>query len=204
MIDVVGVGGAGVNIINNMVKNNLDNVNFIVVDTHEEAVTNDTSVEKILLDKNILNEGDGNIKINNITEIVSKHFNNANVVFIITGLGGKTGSELTPFIVECAKKSNAFVVAGVTIPFVFEGPSRKKKSLTSIENIRKFADKVFVLSNDELLQKVSPNVTMHEAFSKQNAVFIDMVNFVSKLANVDEIKDRINNFSHELLSDAYQ
>ena len=160
--------------------------------------------QTFFLNVNILNEDDGSVKINDIIEIISKHLNNANVVFVITGLGGKTGSELTPIIIECAKNSNAFVIAGVTTPFTFEGPSRKKKSLTSIENIRKFADKVFVMSNDELLQKVNSNIAMREAFSKQDAVFADIVKFISKLANVNELKDKINDFSHELLSNAYQ
>jgi len=175
-IVTVGVGGAGNNTINRLIRAGVKGTELLAVNTDRQHLSMiDDKAKKILIGKSVtkgLGAG-GFAEIGAKAAEVDKadleaELSGAHLVFICAGMGGGTGTGAAPVIAEIAKRQGAITVAMVTYPFHLER-ARKLKADAGIEALRKTADSVIILDNNRLVEIV-PNLPMNQAFSVADEV----------------------------------
>ncbi len=170
-IVTVGIGGAGNNTINRLIKTGVKGTELVAVNTdrqhlnivHERA-------RKVLIGKSVtkgLGAGgypDVGAKSAEVDRpLIERELEGAHLCFICAGMGGGTGGGAAPIVAQIAKEQGAIVVAMVTYPFSLER-ARKKKAEEGIKNLKKYSDSVIIVDNNRLVQLV-PNLPMAEAFA---------------------------------------
>ncbi len=177
IITVFGVGGAGGNAVNNMIKSNLKGANFVVTNTDAQALAHSQSVNKIQLGIS-LTKGLGagaspdigrESAIESESEIRS-HLEGSNMVFITAGMGGGTGTGASPIIAKLAKELGILTVGVVTKPFLFEGSKRMKAADKGLMELQKYVDTLIVIPNQNLFRIANENTTFQEAFEMADEV----------------------------------
>ncbi len=157
-IKVIGVGGGGGNAVSYMFNNEIEGVDFILMNTDKTALRRSTVPKRILLGKNGLGAGsDPNVgrvamarEEENIRRLLS---DSTEMVFITATLGGGTGTGGAPVVARVAKELGILTIGVVTTPFSFEGPVRKKNAEEGIREMRKYVDSLVIISNDRLVPK---------------------------------------------------
>ena len=172
-IKVVGVGGAGCNAVNRMIHTGLKGVDFISINTDQQALSylQDDTARIIPIGQNTTKGvgAGGNPEIGkkaieeNRAEIVSA-LQGADMVFITAGMGGGTGTGASPTVAEIAKEIGALSVAVVTKPFSFEGRMRSIVAEKGIAQLKEKVDALIVIPNDNLLKVVDKKTSLIEAF----------------------------------------
>ncbi len=176
-IKVIGVGGAGGNAIQRMIKENLTDVDFIAVNTDAQALNDNPAPTKIQIGAS-LTRGLGagaDAKIGYHAAIESKDrlediVRDTDMIFITAGMGGGTGTGAAPVIAEIAKNSGALTVGFVTKPFAFEGHLRMKRAEEGIERLREHVDTLIVVPNEKLTDIVDDETNFEEAFSIADSI----------------------------------
>lgn len=177
IITVFGVGGAGGNAVNNMIKCKLKGANFVVTNTDAQALMHSESTNKIQLGA-ALTKGLGagaspevgmSSAIESETEIKS-YLEGSNMVFITAGMGGGTGTGASPVIARLAKELGILTVGVVTKPFLFEGAKRMKVADQGIAELQKYVDTLIVIPNQNLFRIANENTTFQEAFELADEV----------------------------------
>ena len=170
-IVTIGVGGAGNNTVNRLLKVGVKGTELVAVNTdvtHFKIV--DDRIKKILIGKSITKGlgagGDPNVGVKAAEvdrQVLEEVLSGAQLVFLCAGMGGGTGTGAAPVIAQIAKDSGAIVVAMVTYPFDLERV-RKVKAEEGIQQLRKSCDSVVIVDNNRLV-KLVPNLPMNEAFA---------------------------------------
>ena len=197
-IKVLGAGGGGSNAVNRMIEDEIQNVDFIVVDTNAISAAKSKA-------QNIIQNGENEAKgigaganpevgensAKENAEEIAASLVNTDLLFLTAGMGGGTGTGALPVIAEMAKEMGILTIGIVTKPFKFEGKMREKKAMTGIEKLKQNVDALIVIENDKLLKINSDNVTIVDAFKqadntlKQGIVGItDLLNTVGEI-NID-------------------
>ncbi len=187
-INIIGVGGAGTNVLNHMIASKLSGVNFIVADTDCQTLVNSKVPVKIEIGKK-LTKGAGataDLQIGKQAALESKEvIRNAlegyHMVIIIAGLGGGTGTGAAPIIADICQEIGALTVAVVTKPFSIEGEKPNKKAKEGIRILNKFADTVIAIPNDRLRGLISKDATMAEIFKKPDEILLHSVKGITDL-----------------------
>ncbi len=170
-IVTIGVGGAGNNTINRLIRAGVKGTDLLAVNTDRQHLTIvDEKAKKMLIGKSItrgLGAGgypDVGAKAAEVDRpLLEKELEGAHLVFLCAGMGGGTGTGAAPVIAEIAKEQGAITVAMVTYPFNLER-ARRAKADDGITRLRKVTDSVIILDNNRLV-KLVPNLPMNEAFS---------------------------------------
>ena len=147
-VKVIGVGGGGGNAVNQMFRQGIKDVDFVLCNTDAQAMVNSPVEFKIQLGASLTEgRGAGNkpeigrqAAIESLQHIVDFLSNNTKMVFITAGMGGGTGTGAAPIIAKAAKELGILTVAIVTIPFRNEGKKRIAQAVEGIENIRQHVD----------------------------------------------------------------
>jgi len=170
-IVTVGVGGAGNNTINRLIRSGVKGCELVAVNTDRQHLNMlHERARKVLIGKSITKglgaggypeTGAKSAEVDRA--LLEKELEGAHLVFICAGMGGGTGTGAAPVIAEIAKEQGAIVVAMVTYPFALER-ARRIKADEGIGKMRKNCDSVIVLDNNRLV-KLVPNLPMNEAFS---------------------------------------
>lgn len=177
IITVFGVGGAGGNAVNNMLKSNLKGANFVVTNTDAQALAHSQSKNKIQLGVS-LTKGLGagaspdvgkDSAIESENEIRS-HLEGSNMVFITAGMGGGTGTGASPIIARLARELGILTVGVVTLPFLFEGDKRRRAADKGLLELQKHVDTLIVIPNQNLFRIANENTTFQEAFEMADEV----------------------------------
>ena len=171
-IKIIGVGGAGNNAVDRLKLEDLQNVNLAVLNTDREVLNASPLQEKMMIGRSVtrgLGAG-GEAEIGRQAalhdrESLSRWIEGVDLVFLLAGLGGGTGSGATPILAEVAQKAGALVIAFVTLPFTFEGKRRHQQAEESLADLRSLCHAVIPLPNDILLQQVDESATVLEAFA---------------------------------------
>ncbi len=171
VIKVVGVGGGGGNALNNIIRSEVSDVDFIAVNTDMAALDLSEAPYKFILGKN-LTKGRGAgadprrgfQAAEESKEELNQLLAGADMVFITAGMGGGTGTGASPVIAQVARELGALVVAVVTIPFSWEGKRKINQALEGIENLREKVDALIIIENDRLLQISDKATTFSDAF----------------------------------------
>ena len=188
---VVGVGGAGNSVLNNMIKNHLLGVEFIAINTDVQALEHSKAGIRIQIGRNTtkgLGAGadpkKGREAIEEDRDAVAEALKGADMVFITAGEGGGTGTGASPVVAEIAKSMNALTVGVVTKPFPFEGPKRMQRALAGIAELKEKVDTLIVIPNQKLLTLVEEDTSLEDAFIMADEVLLKAVKGISDLVNL--------------------
>ena len=185
---VLGVGGAGGNAINGMIDSGLQGVEFIAVNTDAQDLKESKAKSKVQIGLNLtkglgagakldIGQAAADESLNDIINILQ----GANMVFITAGMGGGTGTGSAHVIARAAKELNILTVGVVTLPFLYEGPSRMRRAQQGLEELRKHVDTIIVVPNQNLFKIASEQTTFEESFELSNDVLLHGVQSITDL-----------------------
>jgi cell division protein FtsZ len=185
---VLGVGGAGGNAINEMIDNGLQGVEFVAVNTDAQDLKHSKAKAKIQIGLNLTKGLGAGAKLDigqaaadeSLNEIVNT-LQGSNMVFIAAGMGGGTGTGAAHVIARAAKELNILTVGVVTLPFLYEGPSRMRRAQQGLEELRKHVDTIIVIPNQNLFKIANEQTTFKESFNLSNNVLMHGVQSVTDL-----------------------
>jgi len=190
-IKVVGCGGGGNNAVNRMMDAGLRGVEFIAVNTDRQALGQSNAQVKIQIGEKLtkgLGAGAhpdvGRRAAEESREEIASALKGADLVFITAGMGGGTGTGAAPIVAEVARDLGMLTIAVVTKPFNFEGKQRMKNAEAGIEELKTNVDTLVVIPNDRLLQVVSKQTSMIEAFRVADDVLRQGIQGISDLIAV--------------------
>ena len=189
-IKVVGVGGGGGNAVNRMVHCNIQDVEFVAVNSDKPALAKSTATHKILIgEKATKGMGAGarpevgTRAAEESREALTDVLTGAEMVFITAGMGGGTGTGAAPVVAKIAKDLGILTVAVVTTPFAFEGNRRMKQAQEGIKELAQYVDSIMVIPNENLKYVTEEKITLLNAFEIANDVLRQGVQSVSDLVN---------------------
>ena len=185
---VVGVGGAGGNALNEMIDNGLQGVEFIAVNTDAQDLKLSKAKARIQIGLSLTKGLGAGAKHDigqaaadeSLNEIVNT-LQGSNMVFIAAGMGGGTGTGAAHVIARAAKELNILTVGVVTLPFLYEGPSRMRRAQQGLEELRKHVDTIIVIPNQNLFKIANEQTTFEESFNLSNNVLMQGVQSVTDL-----------------------
>ncbi|MFZ8898609.1 MAG: cell division protein FtsZ [Alphaproteobacteria bacterium] len=187
-ITVVGVGGAGGNAVNNMIRSNLSGVEFLVANTDAQALEMSSADQRIQLGLNLthgLGAGArpeiGRAAAEEAIEEIMGRLSKSHMVFITAGMGGGTGTGAAPVIARAARESGVLTVGVVTKPFHFEGANRMRAADSGIEELAKHVDTLIIIPNQNLFRIANEKTTFAEAFQLADDVLYSGVRGVTDL-----------------------
>jgi cell division protein FtsZ len=187
-LKVVGIGGAGGNVVNRMVGSGTNGVEFIAVNTDKQALAMSTADQKIQIgDKLTHGQGAGSDPTvggkaaeENRNEI-AKCLEGTDMVFLTAGMGGGTGTGACPVVADIAKEAGILTVGVVTKPFGFEGKKRMTQAMNGIDELLGKVDSLLVIPNDRLKYATDQKVTLANAFEIADEVLHEAVTSISGL-----------------------
>ena len=191
VIKVIGVGGGGGSAINRMIENDVQGVEFIVMNTDAQVLKLSKADVRLQLGK-MLTRGLGagaNPEVgrqaaleseDEIREILSE----TDMVFITAGMGGGTGTGAAPVIARIAREMGCLTIGIVTKPFSFEGRKRTAVALQGLEELKPFVDTLIVIPNDKLLYIVDKDTPYLDAFREADNVLRQGVQGITEIIAV--------------------
>ncbi len=182
-IVVFGVGGAGINSVNNMILSGLDNVKFIVANTDCQSLSNSLAECKIQLGAKCTkglgagaNPEIGKQSAEEAIDTIKREIADADMLFIATGMGGGTGTGASPVIAKIAHDLGILTVAIATKPFLLEGKKRMQTANKGIEELEKIVDTLIIIENQKLVSL--SNISMVDGFSMADSMLRKAVHCV--------------------------
>lgn len=189
-ITVIGVGGAGGNAVNNMIRAKLEGVEFIVANTDAQSleqslVPEDKRIQLGFYITQGLGAGSkpdvGRASAEESMDDIIGHLRGSNMVFITGGMGGGTGTGAAPVIARAARESGILTVGVVTKPFHFEGAHRGRSAESGIEELQQYVDTLIVIPNQNLFRIANERTTFADAFKMADDVLYSGVRGVTDL-----------------------
>ena len=187
-ISVIGVGGAGGNAIANMIRADVQGVDFIVANTDAQALNASTADRRIQLGLKItqgLGAGSrpeiGRAAAEETLEEIERALEGAHMCFIAAGMGGGTGTGAAPVIAKAARDKGILTVGVVTKPFAFEGARRGRSAEAGIDELQQHVDTLIVIPNQNLFRLANSETTFKEAFEMADEVLQQGVRGITDL-----------------------
>ena len=187
-IKVVGVGGAGNNVVNRMVKAGTQGVEFVAINTDRQALAVSNADQKLQIGEKLTralgagaDPGVGRKAADESREMLSDAIRGADMVFITAGMGGGTGTGAAPVVAEIAKDAGLLTVGVVTKPFKFEGKRRMDQANAGIKELLGRVDSLLIIPNDRLKFATDQKVTLANAFEIADDVLLQAVTSISNL-----------------------
>jgi len=193
IIKVIGVGGGGGNAVNNMYKQGIHDVSFVVCNTDAQALKDSPVPERLQLGSEGLGAGNRPEKARqaaeeSIDDIKAMLSDGTKMDFITAGMGGGTGTGAAPVIAQVSKELGILTVGIVTIPFKFEGDKKIDQALDGVDEMAKHVDALLVINN-ERLRKVYPDLSLLNGFAKAD----DTLSVAAKsIAEIITVRGLIN------------
>ncbi len=187
-IKVIGIGGAGNNVVNRMVKSGTQGVQFIAVNTDKPALSISAADEKIQIGEKLTHgQGAGadpeigRKAAEESRNNIAKALENADMVFIAAGMGGGTGTGASPIVADIARELGVLTVGVVTKPFSFEGKRRMQQAEEGISNLLGKVDSLLIIPNDRIKHATDQKLTFANAFEIADDVLLQAVTSISEL-----------------------
>ena len=186
VIKVIGVGGAGGNAVDHMIRAGVEGVEFICCNTDAQALKRTQAKIKLQLGTSGLGAGAkpdaGRIAAQNDRERIAEALDGAHMVFITAGMGGGTGTGAAPVVAEIAHENGILTVAVVTKPFRFEG-KRMKVAEAGLDELSQHVDALIVILNERLMEVLGDDVSVQEAFMAADNVLHNAVAGIAEIIN---------------------
>ncbi|HEV8014277.1 MAG TPA: cell division protein FtsZ [Stellaceae bacterium] len=176
-ITVIGVGGAGGNAVNNMIRSNLAGVEFVICNTDAQAMKQNLCERRIQMGIGVtrgLGAGSrpevGRAAAEEALEEIMIALEGSNMAFITAGMGGGTGTGAAPVIARAARESGILTIGVVTKPFQFEGTHRMRLAEAGILELQKYVDTLIIIPNQNLFRVANERTTFADAFKMADDV----------------------------------
>ena len=190
-IKVVGIGGGGNNAIREMVRQEMNNLDLVAINTDLQSLSLSEAEFKIQIGKSLTNGlgTGGNPELGKKAaeedkDKISKILEKADIVFITAGMGGGTGSGASSTVAKIAKQQGILTIGVVTKPFAFEEKKRKLQAEAGIEELKKEVDALITVSNDRLLRISAKDTSMKGAFEMADKVLRQSVQAIADLITI--------------------
>ncbi|MEY2480566.1 MAG: cell division protein FtsZ [Verrucomicrobiota bacterium] len=171
-IKVVGVGGAGANVLDRIVLDGLETADMIAINTDAQSLASSVATTKVQLGRAVTRGlgagGDPEVGYEAAVESADEirdALKDARMIFICAGLGGGTGSGAAPVVAQLAREAGSLVIAFATLPFTFEGKRRAAQAHDAFTRLHEIADAVICFENDRMGDMVAPKAGIHQAFA---------------------------------------
>jgi len=212
-IKIIGVGGAGGNAINTMIRNELGDVEFIAANTDSGDLQKSLAKMKLQLGKKLTrglgtgaNPETGSRSAEESKDEIKSHLEGADMIFLAAGMGGGTGTGATPIIAKIAREMGILTLGIVTTPFPFEGEKRAENADHGIRHLSEYVDTLIVIPNEKLCE-IYGNATIMSAFQNADNILYEAAKAVSDiititgLINVDfaDVKAVMQNSGYALM-----
>lgn len=191
IIKVIGVGGAGGNAIDTMIRQGLEGAEFLVANTDRQALERSLAPTKINIGVKTtrgLGAGAdpevGKKAAEEDRERLKEALSGSDMIFIAAGMGKGTGTGAAPVIAEIAKELGSLTIAVVTRPFAHEGRQRQKNAERGIEELVKAVDTLIVIPNDRILQVAGRSVSFKDAFRIADQVLYQSVRGITDIITI--------------------
>ncbi|MBO5954049.1 MAG: cell division protein FtsZ [Oscillospiraceae bacterium] len=192
-IKVVGIGGAGNNVINRMIEAGVGGVDFVVVNTDKQDLNKSVCKTKIQIGEKLT----GGMGAGSKPEIgkqsaeesraqIAKILEDTDMVFITAGMGGGTGTGAAPIVADLAHEAGILTVGVVTKPFKFEGANRMRQAEAGIAELGGKVDSLIIIPNDRLKYVTDQKITFANAFGIADDVLKQAVTSISELVGYSE------------------
>ena len=187
-IKVIGVGGAGNNVINRMIEAGVSGVDFVVINTDKQDLNKSNCKNKVQIGEKLT----GGMGAGSKPEIgqksaeesraqIAKVLEGTDMVFITAGMGGGTGTGAAPIVAELAHEAGILTVGVVTKPFKFEGANRMRQAEAGIAALNGKVDSLLIIPNDRLKYVTDQKITFANAFGIADDVLKQAVTSISEL-----------------------
>ena len=192
-IKVIGVGGAGNNVINRMIDSGVGGVDFIVINTDKQDLNKSVCKNKVQIGEKLT----GGMGAGSKPEIgqksaeesrtqIAKILENTDMVFITAGMGGGTGTGAAPIVADLAHEAGILTVGVVTKPFKFEGANRMRQAEAGIAALSEKVDSLIIIPNDRLKYVTDQKITFANAFGIADDVLKQAVTSISELVGYSD------------------
>ena len=192
-IKVIGVGGAGNNVINRMIESGVSGVDFIVVNTDKQDLNKSICKNKLQIGEKLTNgmgagskPDVGKKSAEESRALIAKALEGTDMVFITAGMGGGTGTGAAPIVADLAHEAGILTVGVVTKPFKFEGANRMRQAESGIEALAAKVDSLIVIPNDRLKYVTDQKITFANAFGIADDVLKMAVTSISELVGYSD------------------
>ncbi len=193
-IKVIGIGGAGSNAVDSMIRANMEGVDFVACNTDQQTLENSLAETKIQLGAQTTqgfgtgsNPKKGAQAAKEALEEIQEILANTQLLFLTAGMGGGTGTGAIPIIAEMARDMGILTVAVVTKPFAFEGERRLKAAQTGIRKLGQYVDTLIVINNQNLFEIADESTTFNDAFHMTNEVVASGIKGITDLMTMPGI-----------------
>ena len=187
-IKVIGVGGAGNNVINRMISSGVDGVEFVVINTDKQDLNKSVCKNKVQIGEKLTNGMGAGSKpeigqksAEESRAQIAKVLENTDMVFITAGMGGGTGTGAAPIVADLAREQGILTVGVVTKPFKFEGANRMRQADMGIAALGDKVDSLVIIPNDRLKYVTDQKITFANAFGIADDVLKMAVTSISEL-----------------------
>ncbi len=190
-IKVIGLGGGGCNAVTRMVREGIQGVEFIGMNTDAQALGLTESPVRVQLGEKVtrgLGAGGNHIlgqkAADESRDEIKTLVSGADMVFVTAGMGGGTGTGAAPIVAEIARQSGALTIGVVTKPFSFEGTHRTKVAEEGINTLLGQVDTLVIIPNDRLLLQCDQKTSVDSAFKMADDVLTRGVQAISEVITV--------------------
>ena len=186
VIKVIGIGGAGGNAVDHMIREGVQGVEFICANTDAQALGRSGAPHKLQLGSTGLGAGAkpeaGRAAALEERERVAEALAGAHMVFITAGMGGGTGTGAAPIVAQVARELGILTVAVVTKPFAFEG-KRMSVAQQGLEELGQHVDSLIVILNERLMEVLGDDVSVQDGFKAADNVLRNAVGGIAEIIN---------------------
>ncbi|MBV6475546.1 MAG: cell division protein FtsZ [Rhodocyclaceae bacterium] len=187
VIKVVGVGGAGGNAVDHMIREGVQGVEFICANTDAQALNRSNAHRKLQFGPG-LGAGGKPEKARALADVererIAEALQGAHMAFITAGMGGGTGTGAAPIVAEVARELGILTVAVVTKPFEFENTKRMKVAEEGLAELSRHVDSLIVILNERLTDVLGEDISMIAAFKTADNVLRNAVGGIAEIINV--------------------
>lgn len=186
---IVGVGGGGGNAVNSMMKAGIRNVEYLVLNTDQQALSKISAKKMPIGEKLTKGLGAGaNPEVGRLAALESKEqiqaaLEGVDLLFIAAGMGGGTGTGAAPVVAQLAKELEILTIAVVTKPFKFEGTPRMRNAELGIENLKGNVDSLVIVQNEKLNR--DKNFSIMDAFAKADEILLQGIRGITEIVVQD-------------------
>ena len=192
-IKVIGVGGAGNNVINRMIEAGVQGVDFIVINTDKQDLNKSICKTKVQIGEKLTNGMGAGSKpevgkksAEESRAQIAKILEGTDMVFITAGMGGGTGTGAAPIVADLAREAGVLTVGVVTKPFKFEGANRMRQAESGIDELAGKVDALVIIPNDRLKYVTDQKITFANAFGIADDVLKQAVTSISELVGYSD------------------
>ncbi len=187
VIKVVGVGGAGGNAVDHMIREGVQGVEFICANTDAQSLNRSDAHQKLQFGPG-LGAGGKPEKARALAELererIADALRGAHMAFITAGMGGGTGTGAAPIVAEVARELGILTVAVVTKPFEFENTKRMQVAEQGLAELSRHVDSLIVILNERLTDVLGEDISMIAAFKTADNVLRNAVGGIAEIINV--------------------